>query len=150
MRNPNRGEIWFCAIRLPNLNAASLNAAPSLPPPPPSTPLSSTSSPLRRQATALAPSSSKAVDFSTSAESRARDPCSSPGSSLPPLDRAGGTAPPPRHTIVGSLLPGIAKTEPAAPPSSKPEHRRASSPRRGRARVLAAGAPPCATFFVRH
>jgi hypothetical protein len=30
MRNPNRGEIWFCAIRLPNLGAASLDAAASL------------------------------------------------------------------------------------------------------------------------
>jgi hypothetical protein len=26
-RNPNRGEIWFCAVRLPNLDAASLDAA---------------------------------------------------------------------------------------------------------------------------
>jgi hypothetical protein len=27
-RNPNRGEIWFCAVRLPNLSAASLDATP--------------------------------------------------------------------------------------------------------------------------
>jgi hypothetical protein len=27
MWNPNRGEIWFCAIRLPNLGAATLTVA---------------------------------------------------------------------------------------------------------------------------
>jgi hypothetical protein len=46
-RNSNRGEIWFCTVRLPNFPtlyaAASLDATPStqppsVPPPPPSTP----------------------------------------------------------------------------------------------------------------
>jgi hypothetical protein len=26
-RNPNRGEIWFCAVRLPNLDTTSLDTA---------------------------------------------------------------------------------------------------------------------------
>jgi hypothetical protein len=30
MRNPNRGEIWFCAVRLLNLDIASLDAAAHL------------------------------------------------------------------------------------------------------------------------
>jgi hypothetical protein len=29
-RNPNHGEIWFCVVRLPNLDVTSLDAAASL------------------------------------------------------------------------------------------------------------------------